>query len=77
MIWPEFENANGEVILQSDCCVPLVGTARMWIVAPERRSYHYVGIKPGSVGYFMEGLRKVAECEIVELIGLLDNPTRH
>lgn len=73
MIWPEFENGNGEVILQNDCPVPLSGIARMWIIIPERRLYHCNKIKPGIIGYFMEG-RKVAECEVIELLGLLSNP---
>jgi hypothetical protein len=29
MIWPEFENLDGKVILQNDCCVPINGIARM------------------------------------------------
>jgi len=74
MIWPEFENLDGEVILQSDCSVNQSGTARMWIIVPERRPYHHYKIKLGTIGYFMEGAKKVAECEVVELMGLLSNP---
>jgi len=74
VIWPEFENADGEVILQNDCSVPVSGIARMWIIFPENRPYHYEWIKPGLTGYFMEGLRKLAECEVVEIVGLLNNP---
>ena len=77
MIWPEFENADGEVLLQNDCPVPVTGTARMWIIASGRRPYHYAEIKPGLVGYFMEGPRKVAECEVIEVLGLLSNPINH
>lgn len=75
MIYPEFENSAGEVILQNDCSVPAFGTARMWITVPPRRSYHYDKIKPGLICYFMEGGIKVAECEVLEIIGLLVNPT--
>jgi hypothetical protein len=76
MIWPEFENADGEVILQSDSPVPISGIARMWVLVPEKRPYHYEKIKPGLIGYFMEGPKRVGECEVVELVGLFHNPTR-
>jgi len=74
MIWPEFENADGEVILQNDCSVPGSGIARMWVIVPESRPCHYEKIKPGLTGYFMEGLRKLADCEVIEAVGLLTNP---
>jgi hypothetical protein len=77
MIWPEFENADGAVLLQNDCSVPMSGIARMWVIVPERRPYHYEKIKPGLIGYFMEGPKRVAECEVIELVGLLNSPTRH
>jgi hypothetical protein len=76
MIWPEFENMNGDVILQNDCSVPASGIARMWVIVPERRPYHTAKIKMGLIGYFMEGATKVAECEVIEVIGLLDNPIK-
>jgi hypothetical protein len=75
MIWPEFEDSNGNLILNNDFSVPQNGIAQMWIIVPKRRSYHFDKIKPGIIGYFMEGSRKVAECEIVEIVGLLTNPT--
>jgi hypothetical protein len=75
MIWPEFENSEGEVILDNDSPVPQIGTARMWIIVPERRPYHYVHIKEGLWGYFREGAKKTAECRIIEIVGLLSNPT--
>jgi hypothetical protein len=74
MIWPEFENENGEIIFQSDILVPNEGIARMWIVNSQWRAYHKEKIKIGLKGFFMEGQRKVAECEVIEIIGLLTNP---
>jgi hypothetical protein len=74
MIWPEFENSEGEVILDNDTAVPQIGTARMWIIVPERRPYHYMHIKEGLLGYFREGAKKTAECRIIEIVGLLSNP---
>jgi hypothetical protein len=49
MIWPEFENLDGEVIVQNNRPVDEVGTARMRIIVPERRSYHYDKIKLGTI----------------------------
>jgi hypothetical protein len=74
MIWPEFEDSDGNVIVNDYCSVPPSGIANMWITVPHRRPYHRSKIKPGVIGYFMEGSRKVAECEVVEIVGLLINP---
>jgi hypothetical protein len=74
MIWPEFENSKGEIILENDRPVPPAGTARMWIIVPERRPHHYGHIKIGLLGHFREGAKKTAECQIIEIVDLLDNP---
>lgn len=74
MIWPEFEDENGEIILE-DKPVPIEGTALMWILLPERRPFHYDKVRVGLKGYMMEGPHKTAECEVIEIIGLLNNPT--
>jgi hypothetical protein len=76
MIWPEFENEKGEIILKNDELMPEVGTARMWIIVPERREFHRDNIKIGAKGYFKEGPKSVAECEIIEILGLPTNPTQ-
>lgn len=73
MIWPEFENTNQEVILDSSS-VSESGTALMWIINIKMRSYHLDKIAIGIKGYFMEGARRVAECEVIEILGLLENP---
>ena len=75
MIWPEFENASNQIILEDNKSVAEQGTARMWIIVSERRPYHYNKIKVGLKGYFMEGTNKVAECEVIEILGLKTNPT--
>jgi hypothetical protein len=74
MIWPEFEDSEGNLILKNDSSVLATGVAQMWIITPRRRRYHYDKIKIGVIGYFMEGWRKQAECEITEILGLLTNP---
>jgi hypothetical protein len=75
MIYPEFEDVNGEIMLQTDIPVLRDGIARMWIANTKWRAYHKDKIKIGLIGYFMEGARKVAECEVIEIPGLLTNPT--
>ena len=42
----------------------------MWIIMPAVRKYHRDKIKVGLKDYFMERLRKIAECEVVELLRL-------
>jgi hypothetical protein len=74
MIWPEFEDEQGNLIMEDDKPVPSSGTARMWIIIPKMREYHRNKIQVGLKGYFMEGPRKVAGCEVIELLGLNTNP---
>ena len=76
MIWPEFEDENGDPILENDISVKGEGTARMWILIPERRNYHKGKIKVGIKGYFKEGNISTAECEVIEVVGLNENPTQ-
>lgn len=71
MIWPEFLDDSGAVLLDNQISVPLVGIANMWVVDPNWRSYHADKIEIGLMGYFMEGARKVAECEVIEVVNLL------
>jgi hypothetical protein len=77
MIWPEFEDEQGDVITDSDLMISVNGTARMWIINPEMRSIHKERIQIGTKGYFMEGARRTAECEVIEIAGLLSNPTEN
>jgi hypothetical protein len=75
MIYPEFETESGEIILNDKIFVSSKGTARMWIVDFKRRAYHRDNIKVGMKGYLMEGSRRVAECRVIEILGLTTNPT--
>lgn len=77
MIWPEFENENGRLILDNSQSVPKEGTARMWIIAAEKRPYHKEKIQVGTIGYFREGGRTTAICEVIEIVGLFENPTNN
>lgn len=75
MIFPEFEDEQGRVILDCSYPIPFAGTARMWIVIPERRQeIHRDRIKVGTKGYFMEGPHRIGEMEVIELLGLHTNP---
>lgn len=75
MIYPEFLDANGEVI-QDKVRVPISGRATMWILNPDlRREVHRVRIAEGTRGYFMEGGRRVAEAVVTKVLGLYTNET--
>ena len=73
IIWPEFEDEKQNVILDNTKSVPESGTARMWIIMDKMRKYHRDRIKVGIIGFFFEG-KKVGRCEVIEIIGLLENP---
>ncbi len=75
MIWPEFEDQHGNIILENTKSVLNSGIARMWVIDPEKRGYHENKIRVGLKGYFMEGTKRVAECEVIEITGLKSNPT--
>jgi hypothetical protein len=78
MIWPEFEDERGNVIVdEASFPVPAIGTARMWIINAGMRKLHRQRIRTGTKGFFMEGTVKVAECEVVEVLGLMSNPTEN
>ncbi|MNU03926.1 hypothetical protein D3C72_2481320 [compost metagenome] len=47
----------------------------MWIFSPKARGERHIhDIKVGLKGYFMEGPKRVAEVEIIEINGLYTNP---
>lgn len=65
MIWPLFEDKNGDIIDEGP--VLFEGIARMQIVNEKMLEYHLPKLKIGVKGYFMEGLRRTADCEIIEI----------
>jgi len=77
MIWPEFEDDEGNVLLYEDRPVPNSGTARMWIINNEARLYHYGKIEIGLKGHFREGARFTGDCEVIEILDLKINPTKN
>jgi hypothetical protein len=68
MVWPEFVDAGGSMLPEGE--VPAEGQALMFIVNPERIVFHRQRIAIGTRGFFMEGARKVAECEVTAILGL-------
>lgn len=72
MIWFEFENIYKEVILDN-LFVNELGIVCMWIINVKMRLYYLDKIIIGVKGYFMEGVCRVGECEVIEIFGLLEN----
>jgi len=70
MIWPEFENENGQVITKDFEIIKETGTARMWIINDDIRTFHKDRIEIGTKGFMMEGNRKMGECEVTDIVGL-------
>ena len=74
MIWPEALLPNGALVPAGP--IPAYGLANMFVLFPQSRALHRLHIRPGVRGYFMEGNRRVAVCEVVEVLGLLTNPVQ-
>ncbi len=62
--------------MKNDKAVPREGTARMWVIIPERRNLHREKIKVGAKCFFREGSKKTADCEVIEVLDLFVNPTK-
>ncbi len=74
MIWPEFLDVKGKIISDTTLPVPTEGTATMWIYLPHKRKFHQNTIKIGTRGFFREGSLYVADCEVIEILSLNENP---
>jgi hypothetical protein len=70
MVWPEFLDEHGEVILDNRNPVPPQGEAYMWILNDEMRELHRRKATLGAKCFFMEGSRRVAEPEVIERIAI-------
>jgi hypothetical protein len=70
MIWPEFEDENGDVIIEKHTPVALTGTARMWIISKNFIDFHRGKIRIGTKGFFKEGNKNIAACEVTELLNI-------
>ena len=67
MIYPEFLDHTGHVILQKDTEVERYGFANMWILMQERVSYHIGRLQIGSKGHMVAGSKKLAEVTVVQI----------
>jgi hypothetical protein len=74
MIWPSFEDGAGRS-LKRGTRVSGQGFASMTIVDPQMRAEVHRGrIVVGLRGFMVEGSRRVAEAEVVEILALMTNP---
>lgn len=74
MIYPEFEDESGNVIIENNKSVLYEGTARMWLLHPLTRKQLKKRIKIGVKCNFREGVNYTADCEIIEILDLNINP---
>ena len=76
MIHPEFLDDNDNVIVDDNTPVGKTGHAFMWILNPEmRKEVHQKRIRIGVKGFLQEGQKRIASVEVIEIIGLHENPT--
>ena len=66
MIWPEFLDSSGQVILQRDEEVSAEGYANMWILMDERNPYHEKRMKPGTKGHMVAGSKILADVTVIQ-----------
>ncbi len=74
MVWPEFLDEKGDVVIQRHSPVPNIGMAQLWIINENMRYYHQQRIVEGMQGFACEGARRVAEYRVTKVVGLMDNP---
>jgi len=72
MVFPEFIEQNGTVILDSAKPLDLDGYAGMWVLTNDMISFHLGRLRVGDKCYFVEGSKIMAECEVIQ-IGNLSN----
>ena len=76
MIHPEFLDDNDNVIVDDNTPVGKTDHAFMWILNPEmRKEVHQKRIRIGVKGFLQEGQKRIASVEVIEIIGLHENPT--
>ncbi|MCY7356198.1 MAG: hypothetical protein LH609_01770 [Rudanella sp.] len=74
IIYPEITDLTLQTPFPAETAIPEYGMATMWIVNTSSRPFHQQWIQVGTRGYFMEGNRKIAVCEVTRIIGLFSNP---
>ena len=71
MIWPEFISSDGAMLSEGE--VPLHGLADMFIVNGDLIAHHRSRITVGTKGYFVEGAKRVAQCEVTAVLSALQS----
>lgn len=67
MIWPEFEDEEGHIILDTKTPIKKNGRARMWIMEEEKKDAHKERLKVGQIGFLVGGSHKIASVKVVEV----------
>ncbi len=74
MIWPEFLDDEGNVILDKTIQPKKKGRATMWIGIHESRiKFHRPRLKVGAKGYWVVGSKKLAKVTVTKILGLFEN----
>lgn len=74
MIWPEFLDDGGDVIVDKTIQPQKEGCATMWIGTHESRiKFHRPRLKVGTKGYWVVGSKKVAKVTVTKILGLFEN----
>lgn len=74
MIWPEFLDDNGKVILNKTINPKKQGLATMWIGMHESRvKVHRPRLKVGTKGHWVTGSKKIADVVVTKILGLFEN----
>ena len=71
-IWPEFVSSDGTVLTEKQP-VSSEGAADMYVLSAELRPEYKRRIHVGTKGFFVEGARRAASCEVIEVLGLRDD----
>jgi hypothetical protein len=72
LVHPEFQNVDGSP-WPDDTLVPIEGVATMWIVSHDMRvQVHRRKARAGVKGFLMLGGIRIAEVDIIEIVGLHD-----
>jgi len=67
MIWPEFLDEKGHIILDKDIEFKEQGYANMWVMLEEQRGVHKNRIKEGVDGYMVAGSAKIAKVKVIQV----------
>lgn len=67
IIYPEFRDEKGSIILDTSESILVEGIADMWVIMPEMIDLHKSKLELGKKGYLVEGTIKMAECEIISI----------